>query len=91
MGASSPLLCIHSSDRLLLLFNFFQVEFIQKFSPREAENLSLWQYISFQALPAELRKQAAQEVVGVGIARCTEWLSNSRTLGELDSLVRKEF
>ncbi|XP_025782093.1 uncharacterized protein C1orf112 homolog isoform X1 [Puma concolor] len=63
-----------------------QVEFIQKFSPREAENLSLWQYISFQALPAELRKQAAQEVVGVGIARCTEWLSNSRTLGELDSL-----
>ncbi|XP_044905047.1 uncharacterized protein C1orf112 homolog isoform X3 [Felis catus] len=63
-----------------------QVEFIQKFSPREAENLPLWQYISFQALPAELRKQAAQEVVGVGIARCTEWLSNSRTLGELDSL-----
>ncbi|XP_044905046.1 uncharacterized protein C1orf112 homolog isoform X2 [Felis catus] len=62
------------------------VEFIQKFSPREAENLPLWQYISFQALPAELRKQAAQEVVGVGIARCTEWLSNSRTLGELDSL-----
>ncbi|XP_047695743.1 uncharacterized protein C1orf112 homolog isoform X2 [Prionailurus viverrinus] len=64
-----------------------QVDFIQKFSPREAENLSLWQYISFQALPAELRKQAAQEVVGVGIARCTEWLSNRRTLGELDSLV----
>ncbi|VFV32988.1 Hypothetical predicted protein [Lynx pardinus] len=63
-----------------------QVEFIQKFSPREAENLSLWQCISFQALPAELRKQAAQEVVGVGIARCTEWLSDSRTLGELDSL-----
>uniref|UniRef100_A0A667HEY7 Uncharacterized protein n=1 Tax=Lynx canadensis TaxID=61383 RepID=A0A667HEY7_LYNCA len=63
-----------------------QVEFIQKFSPREAENLSLWQCISFQALPAELRKQATQEVVGVGIARCTEWLSDSRTLGELDSL-----
>ncbi|XP_039091719.1 uncharacterized protein C1orf112 homolog isoform X2 [Hyaena hyaena] len=63
-----------------------QVEFIQEFSPKEAENLSLWQYISFQALPAELRKQTAQEVIRVGIGQCKEWLSNSRTLGELESL-----
>lgn len=75
----------------MLLFNLFQVEFIQEFSPKEAENLSLWQYISFKALPAELRKQTAQEVIRVGIGQCKEWLSNSRTLGELESLVRKEF
>ncbi|KAF3823437.1 hypothetical protein GH733_010873 [Mirounga leonina] len=62
------------------------VEFIQKFSPKAAENLPLWQYISLQALPAELRKQAAREVTRVGIARCQEWLSSSRTLGELESL-----
>ncbi|XP_033283938.1 uncharacterized protein C1orf112 homolog isoform X3 [Orcinus orca] len=64
-----------------------QVEFIQKFSPKEAENLLLWQYISFQALPAELRKQTALEVSRSGTAQCRKWLSSSRTLGELESLV----
>ncbi|XP_026942155.1 FIGNL1-interacting regulator of recombination and mitosis isoform X2 [Sagmatias obliquidens] len=63
-----------------------QVEFIQKFSPKEAENLLLWQYISFQALPAELRKQTALEVSRSGTAQCRKWLSSSRTLGELESL-----
>ncbi|TKC47328.1 hypothetical protein EI555_006383 [Monodon monoceros] len=62
------------------------VEFIQKFSPKEAENLLLWQYISFQALPAELRKQTALEVSRSGTAQCRKWLSSSRTLGELESL-----
>ncbi|XP_058898157.1 FIGNL1-interacting regulator of recombination and mitosis isoform X2 [Kogia breviceps] len=63
-----------------------QVEFIQKFSPKEAENLLLWQYISFQALPAELRTQTALEVSRSGTAQCRKWLSSSRTLGELESL-----
>ncbi|KAM9109283.1 FIGNL1-interacting regulator of recombination and mitosis isoform 5-T5 [Megaptera novaeangliae] len=63
-----------------------QVEFIQKFSPKEAENLLLWQYISFQALPAELRKQTALEVSRSGTAECRKWLSSSRSLGELESL-----
>eukprot|EP00070_Physeter_catodon_P037603 XP_028344497.1 uncharacterized protein C1orf112 homolog isoform X3 [Physeter catodon] len=63
-----------------------QVEFIQKFSPKEAENLLLWQYISFQALPAELRTQTALEVSRSGTAQCRKWLSSSRTLGELEAL-----
>ncbi|XP_014700642.2 FIGNL1-interacting regulator of recombination and mitosis isoform X2 [Equus asinus] len=63
-----------------------QVEFIQKFPPKEAENLPLWQCISFQALPAELRKQTAHEVSGVGTAQCKKWLRGTRTLGELESL-----
>ncbi|XP_058516596.1 FIGNL1-interacting regulator of recombination and mitosis isoform X1 [Ochotona princeps] len=63
-----------------------QVEFIQKFSPKETENLRLWQYLSFQALSAELRKQTADEVAAVGIAQCRKWLSSSHTLGELESL-----
>ncbi|KAJ8789095.1 hypothetical protein J1605_005018 [Eschrichtius robustus] len=62
------------------------VEFIQKFSPKEAENLLLWQYISFQALPAELRKQTALEVSRSGTTECRKWLSSSRSLGELESL-----
>ncbi|KAG8515798.1 LOW QUALITY PROTEIN: hypothetical protein J0S82_010880, partial [Galemys pyrenaicus] len=63
-----------------------RVEFIQKFSPNEAENLLLWQYISFQALPAELRKQAACEVSRAGTAQCRGWLSGRHTVGELESL-----
>lgn len=73
---------------MLLFFILFQVEFIQKFSPKAAENLPLWQCISLQALPTELRKQAAYEVTRVGIVECQEWLSSSRTLGELESLVK---
>jgi hypothetical protein len=68
-------------------YNLFQVEFIQKFSPKEAENLPLWQYISFQAFSAELRKQTAHEVTKVGTAQCRKWLGSSRTLEELESLV----
>ncbi|XP_077013037.1 FIGNL1-interacting regulator of recombination and mitosis isoform X2 [Tamandua tetradactyla] len=63
-----------------------QVEFIQKFSPNEEENLPLWQYISFQALSADLRKQTASEVTRMGTALCRKWLSSSHTLGELESL-----
>ncbi|KAM5203196.1 FIGNL1-interacting regulator of recombination and mitosis isoform 2-T3 [Hipposideros larvatus] len=63
-----------------------QMEFIQKFPPKEAENLPLWQCISFQALPAELRREAAQEVSRVGAAQCRRWLSSGRSLAELDSL-----
>ncbi|XP_034866735.1 uncharacterized protein C1orf112 homolog isoform X3 [Mirounga leonina] len=90
---SCPGECYQLTNLSILLRRLFffmappqQVEFIQKFSPKAAENLPLWQYISLQALPAELRKQAAREVTRVGIARCQEWLSSSRTLGELESL-----
>lgn len=70
--------------------NLLQMEFIQKFPPKEAENLPLWQCISFQALPAELRREAAQEVSRVGAAQCRRWLSSGRSLAELDSLVRSK-
>ncbi|XP_027978852.1 uncharacterized protein C1orf112 homolog isoform X2 [Eumetopias jubatus] len=90
---SCPGECYQLTNLSILLRRLFffmappqQVEFIQKFSPKAAENLPLWQYISLQALPAELRKQAAHEVTRAGIARCQEWLSSSRTLGELESL-----
>ncbi|XP_030679857.1 uncharacterized protein C1orf112 homolog isoform X4 [Nomascus leucogenys] len=81
---------INLSILLKRLFFFMapphQLEFIQKFSPKEAENLPLWQHISFQALPAELREQTVHEVTTVGTAECRKWLSSSRTLGELESL-----
>ncbi|KAH0506692.1 hypothetical protein LTLLF_105450 [Microtus ochrogaster] len=62
------------------------VEFIQRFSPEEVDNLPLWQCISFQALSADLRKQAACDVIRVCIVQCMDWLSSSHTLAELDSL-----
>uniref|UniRef100_H0X1Y9 FIGNL1 interacting regulator of recombination and mitosis n=2 Tax=Otolemur garnettii TaxID=30611 RepID=H0X1Y9_OTOGA len=90
---SCPGECYQSVNLSILLKRLFffmapphQVEFIQKFSPKEAENLPLWQCISFQALSVELRKQTVHEVIRAGIAECKKWLSSSRTLGELESL-----
>nr|XP_008767895.2 uncharacterized protein C1orf112 homolog isoform X1 [Rattus norvegicus] len=90
---SCPGRCVQLTNLSVLLRRLFffmapahQVEFIQKFSPREADNLHLWQYISFQALPADLRKQVTCEVTGVCTAQCRKWLSGSHTLAELDSL-----
>uniref|UniRef100_A0A2K5CCT8 FIGNL1 interacting regulator of recombination and mitosis n=1 Tax=Aotus nancymaae TaxID=37293 RepID=A0A2K5CCT8_AOTNA len=81
---------INLSILLKRLFFFMaplhQLEFIQRFSPKAAENLPLWQHISFQALPAELRKQTVHDVTTVGTAECRKWLSSSHTLGELESL-----
>nr|KAF6412800.1 hypothetical protein HJG59_001770 [Molossus molossus] len=63
-----------------------QVDFIQTFPPEATENLPLWQHISFQAFPAELRKQAAREVTSVGATQSRGWLRSSRTVGELEAL-----
>uniref|UniRef100_A0A452EVY6 FIGNL1 interacting regulator of recombination and mitosis n=1 Tax=Capra hircus TaxID=9925 RepID=A0A452EVY6_CAPHI len=91
---SCPGECYQLTNLSILLRRLFffmappqQVEFIQKFPPKETENLLLWQYISFQALPAELRKQTALEVSRAAIAWCMKWLGSNRTLEELESLV----
>ncbi|XP_073078231.1 FIGNL1-interacting regulator of recombination and mitosis isoform X5 [Manis javanica] len=63
-----------------------QVEFLRNFSPRVAANLLLWQCVSFQAFPAELREQAALEVCRAGADQGREWLSGPRRLGELAGL-----
>ncbi|KAB1260875.1 uncharacterized protein Cadr_000024407 [Camelus dromedarius] len=90
---SCPGECYQLTNLAILLKRLFffmapphQVEFIQKFSPKEPGNLLLWQYISFQALPADLRRQTAREVSRVCTAQCREWLGSSRTVGELESL-----
>uniref|UniRef100_A0A8C2RAC6 Uncharacterized protein n=1 Tax=Capra hircus TaxID=9925 RepID=A0A8C2RAC6_CAPHI len=90
---SCPGECYQLTNLSILLRRLFffmappqQVEFIQKFPPKETENLLLWQYISFQALPAELRKQTALEVSRAAIAWCMKWLGSNRTLEELESL-----
>ncbi|XP_014443920.1 uncharacterized protein C1orf112 homolog isoform X1 [Tupaia chinensis] len=92
---SCPGECQQLSSLSMLLKRLFffmvpaqQVEFIQKFSPKEAENLALWQHISLQAFPAELRRRAADEVAHAGTAQCRKWkcLSGGHSLGELQSL-----
>ncbi|XP_069865248.1 FIGNL1-interacting regulator of recombination and mitosis-like isoform X1 [Dipodomys merriami] len=90
---SSPGECQQLAHLSILLKRLFflmapphQVEFIKKFSPKEAENLPVWQCISLQALCGEVRKQAAHAITRVGTAQCRRWLSTSPTLGELQSL-----
>ncbi|XP_077680292.1 FIGNL1-interacting regulator of recombination and mitosis isoform X2 [Eretmochelys imbricata] len=68
---------------LFLMAPDHQVEFTQKFPPKEAENLPLWQRISLKALTPDLRKRAALQLCVVGLAQCRQWLSGRRTLGEL--------
>ncbi|XP_040593275.1 uncharacterized protein C1orf112 homolog isoform X2 [Mesocricetus auratus] len=90
---SCPGECIQLTNLSVLLKRLFffmapphQVEFIQRFSPKEADNLPLWQHISFQALSADLRKQTACKVITGCTAQCVKWLNSSHTLAELDSL-----
>ncbi|XP_038165454.1 uncharacterized protein C1orf112 homolog isoform X1 [Arvicola amphibius] len=90
---SCPGECIQLTNLSILLKRLFffmapphQVEFIRRFSPEEVDNLPLWQCISFQALSADLRKQAACDVIRVCTVQCMDWLSSSHTLAELDSL-----
>ncbi|XP_073212471.1 FIGNL1-interacting regulator of recombination and mitosis isoform X2 [Lepidochelys kempii] len=59
------------------------VEFTQKFPPKEAENLPLWQHISLKALTPDLRKHVALQLCVVGLTQCRQWLSGRCTLGEL--------
>uniref|UniRef100_A0A674ISU6 Uncharacterized protein n=1 Tax=Terrapene triunguis TaxID=2587831 RepID=A0A674ISU6_9SAUR len=71
---------------LISLINIYfdlQVEFTQKFPPKEAENLLLWQHISLKALTPDLRKQVAHQLCAVGLTQCRQWLSGRCTLGEL--------
>ncbi|XP_067388658.1 FIGNL1-interacting regulator of recombination and mitosis isoform X2 [Emydura macquarii macquarii] len=68
---------------LFLMAPDHQVEFTQKFPPKETENLPLWQHISLKALTPNLRKQVAHQLYAVGLAQCRQWLSGRCTLGEL--------
>ncbi|CAO2637494.1 Uncharacterized protein C1orf112 homolog [Lemmus lemmus] len=90
---SCPGECIQLTNLSVLLKRLFffmtpphQAEFIRRFSPEKVDNLPLWQCISFQALSADLRKQAACNVIRVCTVQCMDWLSSSHTLAELDSL-----
>ncbi|XP_060053909.1 FIGNL1-interacting regulator of recombination and mitosis isoform X2 [Erinaceus europaeus] len=90
---SCPGECYQLTNLSILLRRLFffmatpqQVEFIQKFPPKEAENLPLWQHISLQALPAELRVPAALEITRAGTMQCRRWLGSSRTVADLACL-----
>uniref|UniRef100_A0ACB8F2I2 Uncharacterized protein n=1 Tax=Sphaerodactylus townsendi TaxID=933632 RepID=A0ACB8F2I2_9SAUR len=68
---------------LFLMAPNHQMEFIQRFPPKEMENLILWQHLSLKALMAPLRKQVAHELFATGLARFEELLSSKRPLQEL--------
>lgn len=65
------------------------MEFTQKFPPKEAENLPLWQHISLKALTPDLRKHVEHQLCVVGLTQCRQWLSSRCTLGELPPVVRE--
>ncbi|XP_065410672.1 FIGNL1-interacting regulator of recombination and mitosis isoform X3 [Chrysemys picta bellii] len=75
---------------LFLMAPDHQVEFTQKFPPKEAENLLLWQHISLKALTPDLRKQVAHQLCAVGLTQCRQWLSGRCTLGELPPVVSSQ-
>ncbi|XP_074858467.1 FIGNL1-interacting regulator of recombination and mitosis isoform X2 [Carettochelys insculpta] len=68
---------------LFLMAPDHQVEFTQKFPPKEAENLPLWQHISLKALTPDLRKQVSHQLCVLGLSQCKQWLSSRCILGEL--------
>ncbi|KAF7241425.1 hypothetical protein EYD10_12184 [Varanus komodoensis] len=57
--------------------------FTQNFSPKDAENLPLWQHLSLLALVPVLRQQVAHELFAAGLGQCQEWLSSERLTEEL--------
>ncbi|KAM8816447.1 FIGNL1-interacting regulator of recombination and mitosis [Rhynchonycteris naso] len=63
-----------------------QVEFLQEFSPEAAANLPVWQHLCLQAFPAELRRQAAQEVARAAVAQSQRWLGSQHPTQDLGSL-----
>ncbi|KAL8177394.1 UNVERIFIED_CONTAM: hypothetical protein K2H54_002646 [Gekko kuhli] len=68
---------------LFLMAPDHQVEFVERFPPKETENLVLWQHLSLKALMAPFRKQVAHELFMSGLSRGEEWLSGKRPLEEL--------
>lgn len=64
------------------------MEFTQKFPPTELENLPVWQLISLKALAPDIMKHVVNQLCGVGLVQCRQWLSGRRTLGELPYVVR---
>uniref|UniRef100_A0A8D2LCI0 Chromosome 1 open reading frame 112 n=1 Tax=Varanus komodoensis TaxID=61221 RepID=A0A8D2LCI0_VARKO len=60
-----------------------QAAFTQNFSPKDAENLPLWQHLSLLALVPVLRQQVAHELFAAGLGQCQEWLSSERLTEEL--------
>ncbi|XP_044295318.1 uncharacterized protein C1orf112 homolog [Varanus komodoensis] len=68
---------------LFLMAAEHQAAFTQNFSPKDAENLPLWQHLSLLALVPVLRQQVAHELFAAGLGQCQEWLSSERLTEEL--------
>ncbi|KAL4635082.1 hypothetical protein GN956_G14054 [Arapaima gigas] len=63
-----------------------QMEFVEKFSPRETENLLVWCHILPRALSEDARQQVKQDIVSVACCMVTSWLEKGCRLGELEKV-----
>uniref|UniRef100_A0A8C9W3G0 Fignl1 interacting regulator of recombination and mitosis n=1 Tax=Scleropages formosus TaxID=113540 RepID=A0A8C9W3G0_SCLFO len=65
-----------------------QVEFVETFSPQEAENLLVWSNVLRRALSEDVRKRVEQDIVNLASSMITNWLEKGCRLGELEKVVR---
>ncbi|XP_006634708.2 FIGNL1-interacting regulator of recombination and mitosis [Lepisosteus oculatus] len=63
-----------------------QVQFISKFSPKEAENLTLWQHVLLKALSLDVRKQVEEDIMKSATAVCASWMEEGCKLGQLEKV-----
>ncbi|KAJ8384494.1 hypothetical protein AAFF_G00204090 [Aldrovandia affinis] len=61
-----------------------QVELVEKFSPKLAENLPVWQHVLLRALSQDVRKQVEKDIVSSASVAVTGWLEKGCRLGELE-------
>ncbi|KPP68459.1 hypothetical protein Z043_112863 [Scleropages formosus] len=63
-----------------------QVEFVETFSPQEAENLLVWSNVLRRALSEDVRKRVEQDIVNLASSMITNWLEKGCRLGELEKV-----
>uniref|UniRef100_UPI00398F659C FIGNL1-interacting regulator of recombination and mitosis isoform X2 n=1 Tax=Pristiophorus japonicus TaxID=55135 RepID=UPI00398F659C len=79
-------LCLLLRRMLFLMAADHQVEFVKKFSPKEASNLLLWRQVSIKALIPELQKPVTSDITRTAIDQCIRWQSSKHALGELEKV-----
>ncbi|XP_041126871.1 uncharacterized protein C1orf112 homolog [Polyodon spathula] len=90
---SCPGECYQLSNLSLLLRRMMflmtiqhQVEFVERFSPKEVENVQLWQHVPLKALTPDLRKQVVDDIMRSAGAVCSRWLEGRCMLVELEQV-----
>ncbi|XP_066548039.1 FIGNL1-interacting regulator of recombination and mitosis [Amia ocellicauda] len=90
---SCPGDCYQLSQLTFLLRRMFvmmtpnhQIEFVEKFSSREPQNLCIWQHVPLREFALDVRKRVEDDIVKSAIPVCTSWLDGGCKLGQLEKV-----